>query len=627
MIRKVFISVVLIITFFPRLLWAQETFDHYSRAEYIFDIARYVTYEKQAVIREFRIGILGKDSALFAAMQSEAAARDSVQGKPAAIYMFDEPGDFIYCHILYTHKKYGFDLQDVYEIINKRPVLLITENYPFHKSMLNFIIYNGKKKFELNTRLLDEHFLSVPRLFVAQAVKTQADWEKIYRETEESLDKEREKTEAQQKEIEKQQQQIDRQQEQIDQQRDEIEMQLLHLERLEHEINEKEEALALQLGRMQKQTRDLQKQKLKLDQQNAAIYQQKKILNDHEVEIGKQKTLILKQEEKVNRQLAEIEKQRLFMILMAIVLFLLAGMAYFIWKNYRLKKAANRQLQEKNRKISKQNKEISRQRDIAQQQRDRIALQKKQITDSISYARRIQRAVLPSLSVMEEHLDNFFILYKPKDIVSGDFYWESYRDNKTIIVAADCTGHGVPGAFMSMLGITFLNDIVNTRGIVKPDEILNELRNNIITSLNQKGKGDDELRDGMDIAVCVLDKESGKIMFSGANNPMFLIRNDELSHIKGDKMPVSIFDNMVSFTNHELELTKNDHIYIFSDGYVDQFGGEKGKKFMRKRLKNTLLNIYTEPMKKQKSILDQTFEQWKGDQEQIDDVVMVGIKV
>lgn len=606
---------------------AQGEFDNASRVEYVFDISKYVEWEKEAMIQEFRIGILGSDSALYYAMLAEAATRDSIQKKPVHVYMFDSIADFQYCHVLYTHKKFGFDLNNVYEELRQRPVLLITENYPFHQSMLNFIVFEGKKKFELNTRLLEEHFLKVSPLFVAQAVKTKADWEKIYRLTEESLAKEREKTQAQKKEIEKQQEQIEQQQEQIKIQEDEINRQLQELDQLEKDIAAKEAALEKQIRQMAEQSRELKKQKQILYEQKVSIADQKLVLQGQKQEINKQKDRIAQQAEKVNQQLAEIEKQRMFMVLMAIFLFLLLGMAYFIWNNYKIKKKANQQLEEKNRKIRKQNKEIARQRDLAREQRDRIALQKKQITDSISYARRIQRAVLPSLSVMREHVDNFFILYKPKDIVSGDFYWESQQNGKTIIVAADCTGHGVPGAFMSMLGITFLNDIVNTRGIVKPDEILNELRENVITSLNQKGDGNDALRDGMDIAVCVLDRISGKVMFSGANNPMFLIRNKELIHVKGDKMPVSVFEDMVSFTNHELPLQKDDRIYIFSDGYVDQFGGEKGKKFMRKRLKETLLSIYHLPMNKQKQRLDHTFEEWKGDQEQIDDVVMIGFRI
>ncbi len=193
---RIFFTASLICTvFFPQLSQSQEAFDHQSRAEYIFDIARYVNYEKEAVIREFRIGILGTDTALYEAMQAEAARRDSVQQKPVKIYLFDKPDDFVYCHVLYTHKEYGFKLPDIYKAINQRPVLLITENYPFHQSMLNFTIYKGRKAFELNTRLLKKHFLTVPRLLTAQAVKTRADWEKIGREAEESLIKKRENTE------------------------------------------------------------------------------------------------------------------------------------------------------------------------------------------------------------------------------------------------------------------------------------------------------------------------------------------------------------------------------------------------------------------------------------------------
>ena len=229
-----------------------------------------------------------------------------------------------------------------------------------------------------------------------------------------------------------------------------------------------------------------------------------------------------------------------------------------------------------NEEILQQKEEIEAQRDEIEAQRDHIQKQNLEMTQSIEYAKRIQTAVMPKQDQISTILPEHFILFKPRDIVSGDFYWMTKRNNKIVVAAADCTGHGVPGAFMSMLGISFLNEIVNVRNETKPDLILNHLRDSIKTTLSQTGK-EGESKDGMDIALCTIDLDARKIEFAGAYNPLYLIRNGELVEIKADKMPVGI--HMVekeSFTYNELEFEKNDCIYMFSDGYVSQFGGENG---------------------------------------------------
>ncbi len=283
-------------------------------------------------------------------------------------------------------------------------------------------------------------------------------------------------------------------------------------------------------------------------------------------------------------------------------------------------------------------------------QRDHIAEQNKSITDSIHYASRIQRALLPGENIINK-LPEHFVLFKPRDIVSGDFYWMSKKGDKLFIVAADCTGHGVPGAFMSMLGISFLNEIVNEKGVDFTNIILDDLREHVITSLKQAGESS-QSKDGMDVAFCIIDKKTRKLQFSGANNPVYIIReltpeqikqaetqeielpkgvmrneNYELTQIKPDKMPIGIYIKNTPFTYNEVQLIKDDSLYIFSDGYVDQFGGDKGSKFMTKRFKRLLLSVQDKPMEEQKEILDKNIEEWKGDDEQIDDILVIGFKV
>jgi ligand-binding sensor domain-containing protein/serine phosphatase RsbU (regulator of sigma subunit) len=270
--------------------------------------------------------------------------------------------------------------------------------------------------------------------------------------------------------------------------------------------------------------------------------------------------------------------------------------------------------------------EIQIQRNLAEKQRDQIMLQKKEITDSIKYAERIQKATLPPENFTNKIISDSFVLFKPKDIVSGDFYWVGETENKLIIAAADCTGHGVPGAFMSMLGISFLNKIVNEKGIDKSDEILNRLRSNVIDQLHQSQE-DDQSKDGMDLALVSIDKHSLTLEFSGANNPMYLIRNKTDEIFKPDKMPIAIFDIMDSFSSTTVEMQKGDVYYIFSDGFADQFGGDNMKKLKYKPFREKLTEISHLPMKEQKQILDDFFSEWKGNLEQIDDVLVIGFRI
>lgn len=257
---------------------------------------------------------------------------------------------------------------------------------------------------------------------------------------------------------------------------------------------------------------------------------------------------------------------------------------------------------------------------------DEIEEKNNEINASIKYAERIQRAVLPPDAYIKEILPEHFILFLPRDIVSGDYYWATQKGDKLIFTAADCTGHGIPGAFMSMLGVSYLNEIVNSMEVLKANEILNELRKHIMDSLHQEGR-EGEQKDGMDMGLCVYDISGGELQFSGAYNSMYLIRNNELEELKADRMPISIHDHGKDpFTNHVIQIQKNDVIYLFSDGYPDQFGGPDGKKFKYKALKELLLSISNDLMKSQREKLLKRFEEWKGEQAQVDDVIILGIR-
>ncbi len=265
-------------------------------------------------------------------------------------------------------------------------------------------------------------------------------------------------------------------------------------------------------------------------------------------------------------------------------------------------------------------------------QKNAIARQNQATIDSIWYAKRIQEAMLPPILFIEVVLPENFIFFRPRDIVSGDFYWFAHKEGKILMAAADCTGHGIPGAFMSMLGLSALKEILTRLENISSDEILNILREHIIISLHQSGK-QGEAADGMDIALCVLDEEKMELEYSGANNPLYLLRQNESAEFeiityKPDKMPIGIYYNMQSnFNKHTIKLLTNDRIYIFTDGYEDQFGGEEGKKFLSKNFRTLLQSIQKYSMDEQKTQLEQTLELWKGNNEQVDDILIIGIKI
>mgnify|MGYP000677459311 CR=1 FL=1 len=258
----------------------------------------------------------------------------------------------------------------------------------------------------------------------------------------------------------------------------------------------------------------------------------------------------------------------------------------------------------------------------------KLSEQQEQITDSITYASRIQNAILPDKQQLNNiFYDNYFILFKPKGLVSGDFYFADEKDGKKIIASVDCTGHGVPGAFMSLLGYSYLTEIINSLDTLEANIILDKLKNSIIRALHQKqeiGTG----KDGMDISLVIIDEQKQELQFAGAYQIMLYLKNGNIQRYKGDKMPVGIhYKEGTSFTKQTISYEKNDMIYLFSDGFVDQFGGPKNKKFRLKNFEQLITSIYKKPMHEQQSVLNKTFEDWKGGQTQIDDVIVIGIRL
>ncbi len=324
---------------------------------------------------------------------------------------------------------------------------------------------------------------------------------------------------------------------------------------------------------------------------------------------------LIKKDAEISKQQAETEKQNLqrnaFIIGFALVLVL----AFFIFRGYRQKQNANKLLEEKNILIENQ-KQLVEEKNL-------------KITDSINYAKRIQQAILPSQELIKTCFPESFIFFRPKDIVSGDFYWFSEKGDKFIFAIADCTGHGVPGAFMSMIGNTLLNEIVNVKNIFEPAKILNELNKGIVHLLNQSCNDSTTQDDGMDITIIAIDKTIQEIEFAGANHFSYLFNNSQFKTLNGDVFSIGgMFGRAdINFTSQKIKIEKGSTIYLFTDGFVDQFGGEENKKFLSGRFETLLQTLQQKNMEHQIESLITAFDNWKAHNKQLDDVLVMGIKI
>lgn len=325
------------------------------------------------------------------------------------------------------------------------------------------------------------------------------------------------------------------------------------------------------------------------------------------------------EKEKLEREKKELEQKEAVKRQVIIRNFLILGfvlllvVAFLIYRNLQQKKKANSQLQNAYLEI-----EIKS---------NLLEEKNKEVFDSIKYAKRLQEAILPNNEFIKKLFPESFVFYKPKDIVSGDFYWFEHWGNKKMFAAVDCTGHGVPGAFMSIVGYNLLNQAINEHGLTKPNLVLNELNKGITKTLKQTFE-DSAVKDGMDIAMCSYDEKTNLLEYAGAFNSLWLLRENAIIEIKADKQPVGLFlgEELKSFTNNEIAIQKGDTVYVYTDGFADQFGGPKGKKFKYKQLQSILLANASKSMIEQKTVLEKSIIDWQGNLEQIDDILIIGIR-
>jgi serine phosphatase RsbU (regulator of sigma subunit) len=345
-----------------------------------------------------------------------------------------------------------------------------------------------------------------------------------------------------------------------------------------------------------------------------SIFNEKTVNNLDEIESkyqNEKKALLIEGLEK--EKIAQEEKQTLIVVSAICGFLAMLIIILIVLKNYRQKKKDHAIISEQKNVLFEKNKEI---------------------TDSISYAKRLQEAILPPNQLIEEKLPNSFIVFEPKDVVSGDFYWMENSGDHVIFAVADCTGHGVPGAMVSVVCSNALNRAVKEFQLTKPSEILDKVRNLVIETFRSGSNSGEikleDIKDGMDISLCMLNLNTLNLQYSGANNPLWILRKDsnDMEEIKADKQPIGVYhDDSKPFTNHNIQLNKEDSIYLFSDGFADQFGGEKGKKLKYKPFKNMLISIRNKTVKEQQSSLLKEFHNWKGDMEQIDDICIMGVRI
>jgi len=359
----------------------------------------------------------------------------------------------------------------------------------------------------------------------------------------------------------------------------------------------------------------------------------------------KQQEIEIIQEKQRLSDMVRLNNRKLviFILIICLIAFLFIGL--LIYRGYRIKRQDNfvleiqkKQIEDTNdvlklfqEELISQNESLEVQKSLVIMQRDKITEQNLKITDSIQYAKRIQNSILPPEELFANAFSDYFILFKPKDIVSGDFYWLKETENLIFIAVADCTGHGVPGAFMSLLGMSFLNEIVES-GLTQSSEILSKVRDRIKNTLRYQ-INKQESKDGMDIALCVINKNDNELQFTGAYHSLLILRQNgeqdcELIEIKGDKMPVGAhYKNDKIFSQHHVIIEKTDKFYLFTDGFIDQFGGAFDRKFLPKRFKEILIKTGKEPMLNQKTELLNNLESWMDQTEQIDDILVIGFNL
>ncbi|MCC6371766.1 MAG: DUF4154 domain-containing protein [Bacteroidia bacterium] len=589
---RIFLFAAVILVNCPTLV-AQGSTTHNSTSEkhskiktaFIYNFTKYIFWPAENTLKEFVICVMNSETLTeqLSNTTKYVKFRDRV---PVKVIYCKNISELKPCQVVLFSGTGASNPDEIYNAIKGKNTLMIAENlHDYQKSMIAFVEFNGKINYTINKTKVNQAGLEVKKVLYDLAVNNDAEWNSIMSMVNQQLAGKNKKLKLEQEEL----------------------RQLLNLynsvENKKHNNELTNHSLEDSLLRKIEQLNSKEEEFKKI---NAEIERSRLSLYDQERKISKQKRMLYSQGSKITQQKMVIV---VICVLSAFVLLLL----FFAIRNNNQRKKAMQLL-------SRRKSEIERQKQLVDEKQ-------KEILDSINYAKRIQKALMANEKVMNDNLNEHFIFFKPKDIVAGDFYWAARLPDSFLYVTGDSTGHGVPGAFMSLLNITKLNEAVNQKLITRPDLILNDVRENIIAALNPEGSLE-ESKDGMDAILCRIDFANMKLQYSAANSNFCIIRKREILNLKADKMPIGKSnDDTIPFTFNEIALHKGDMIYTFSDGYGDQFGGPKGKKFKHKMLKEILVKISELSPETQHAMLERQLEDWMGHLEQVDDILVIGVRV
>lgn len=555
------------------------------KAAFIYKFTNVITWPAEINMREFVICVMSSEELhnQLKGIGNIAQFRNRI---PIKVVYCRTVNDIVPCQMIVVDGSKTENLWAIYSKIRGKRVLMVAEKLvDYKRSMISFVETNGRIKYIANKAKLDESGLIVKDRFYDLAIVKEKEWASIFEKFGAIASSGGGTIEVDKADIKKL---------------------VSSYKTLEEEKKAKEYMLRQMEDTLRIKLDVLNAKQREYDQVSQKIQEQKDLMEEQKLAINLNDAKIKAAEGKIGKQQTVIT---IIAVLSAIGIILLL---FTIRSNNQRRKA--------NKLLSEQKNEIEKQKHLVDEKQ-------KEILDSINYAKRIQTALMANSSMMSANLKEYFVFFKPKDIVAGDFYWATKLPDSFVYITADSTGHGVPGAFMSLLNISKLNDAINQKKITRPDLVLNDVKSGIIKALNPEGSSE-ESKDGMDAILCKLDTQNMKLQYAAANNSFCIIRNKEIINCKADKMPVGkSHDDTSLFTFNEINLEKGDMIYTFTDGYGDQFGGPDGKKFMHKQLRKIFVDVAELPIEKQNEFISNRFDEWKGDLEQVDDVLVIGVRV
>lgn len=648
--RLFLIHIILTISFLPAAL--AQLAENVVKANFILNMAKFVEWEDEDTIERFHIGVLGGDE-IFEALRNKSR-ENSLKDKRFDIVQFKRINDIGGVHALYVDKRRNHALKRILEIAIADQILMISDSCPNSEDiMINLLALDMPgSQFEINKANMDRAGLYVPPKLLYHG-GSEEDLREMYQASERELSNVQEELERQKAALEKQRAELElrkqeilalnaetaRQEEHLKSmiaqaaaQQDSLDQKTALLEEQKTRIGEQQADIERQSGQLQKQRREIEAGEAFLHRQKQEIESQEQRLKSQQAEIRAQTQTLDLQNREIEQHTLKIEKQQTILYLFIALFALIAAMIFFILRAYHIKRQANKKLEEKNAAISRQKEEIQAQQEQLKVINRKIERQNENIKSSLYYALTIQQALLPPKAEMGKYFESF-VLYRPRDIVSGDFYWmseaapEDGGNEKVFVVVADCTGHGVPGAFLSMIGIKLLASIVKERKEYDPSVILGMLDASIREALQQEKKVSD---DGMDVCICRIEKAGGgkiKLLYSGARRPLYFSSKQKINILPGDRKTVGgrFFKNQV-FTNRELWLEPGDRIYLSSDGIADQNAPNR-QKFGSKRLAKLLEDSLHLPLDEQKQVLEQALADFQQNEKQRDDMALMAIKL